>query len=217
MIIKIGLVDDHEMFMEGLSFILNELEDMEVCFSLKHGKTLLEEIKKHQPHILLLDINLDGEEGIYLAKLVLEKQEAQSKIIMLTMHKSRAEVKESYLAGASGFLPKNLDVEQLIQAIRDVHNGKLVFLNEYFPEILQTYGEERKKMKEEVKSKEPQFTAQELRLIRMMSEGLTSQVMAKRLCISVNTVRSYRKEIYKKAGAHSVTELLNIARHHKLI
>ncbi len=127
-IIKIALVDDHQIVRHGIMSLLGKVKNFHVIGEFSSVEEFLESIDKNVPDILLLDISLPGLSGIDLALILTEKYPAV-KIIILSMHLDEEFVFSALKAGAKGYLPKNTTKQELVDAINGVYAG-----NEYFTE-----------------------------------------------------------------------------------
>ena len=196
--IKVVIVDDHRMIVEGLERLLNESETVRVCGKAYSVAECREHLKKGQPDVLLLDISLTDGSGIELCPEI-KKKYPQVKILMLTSYSELATVTHALDVGADGYLLKNSMPEEMLEGIRVVYEGGC-FLCEDVNSLLQ---------KHEKHSLE--FTRRELVILRYLKEGLTSHQIADKICRSFDTVRSYRKALHLKLGAHSTRELISKA------
>lgn len=117
--LKIGVVDDHELFRSGVVALLNDYREMEVVIEASNGKDLFAKLKRNTPHLILLDIEMPEMNGIETT-LLLKKEYPQIKIIILTMHNEDEFIFDLMSKGASGFLPKDKSVETVVDAIYSV-------------------------------------------------------------------------------------------------
>ena len=130
MSIRILLADDHTIVLQGLSRFLAEQEDMEVVGQAKDGYTTVELARELSPDIVVMDISMPGLNGIDATRLICSEN-PDVKVIGLSMHSARRYVQEMYRAGARGYLLKDCDFEELLNAIRAVAGGGTYFGREF--------------------------------------------------------------------------------------
>jgi len=136
--IKIGVVDDQQLFRKGLISLLNEFDDLEVVLEAENGKDLLNKLTvKDVPHILLLDIEMPIMNGIEVLQKLHDKK-SQIKVIIITMHDEEEMVLHLIEKGANGFLPKSEDIENVVQAIKSVMETGYYF-NDKFSNLQRIY------------------------------------------------------------------------------
>lgn len=158
--IRILLVDDHLLVREGLQSVLDQEEDMHVVGQAANVEETLSQLEKLSPDIVLMDIKMSGVDGIELTRLVKERK-SSCKVIMLTLYDQY--VAEAMRAGATGYLLKDVEREELSQTIRCVHDGEVVISGKITSNILIDYEDRRGQEAEE--SLEPMF--KEVRLIML--------------------------------------------------
>jgi DNA-binding NarL/FixJ family response regulator len=197
-LIRVAIVDDHKIVVDGLERLINESETTAVigkAYSVAECRKLL---KAEQPDVLLLDISLPDGNGIDLCPEI-KKKCPQVKILMLTSYSELATITCALDAGADGYVLKNSMPEEVLEGIRTVAEGGR-FLCDHVNSLLQNY--EKHSM---------ELTRREMEVLHYIREGLTSNEIADKLCRSFDTVRSYRKALYIKLNAHSTRELISKA------
>ncbi|MDO7787849.1 response regulator transcription factor [Desulforamulus aquiferis] len=205
--ITITIVDDHEIVREGLRLTLQGEPDFEVIGEASNGKELLRQIKVSRPDVILLDERMPEERGVEICKK-LTKLYPELKIIILTAYAEQEEsIIQAMMAGAKGFLIKNVEISELKRAIRAVVRGETVLDSQMAACIV-------KKLKE-VPSQEfaqPLLTEQQLDIARRVAEGLTNREIAEQLYLSENTIKFHIQNIMRKLDVHNrialVTKLI---------
>ncbi len=208
----IVLVDDHQLFRAGLISILATDTRFKVVGEAEDSENGLECIKNHKPDIAILDISLPGLSGIELCKQILN-QFPHIVVIMLTMHKSDEFLKESFKAGASGFLLKHSAVTELKTAIETVCNGKKYISSDMTHSVINQMitGHPTES------GHEHELTPKENEIVRLIAQGWENQKIAEALHISTSTVKTHRANIMKKLHAHKNVDLVKYAIKNKLI
>jgi len=207
--IRVVIVDDHRLFRQGLAVMLAAKEDIEVVAKFESAVELLKQLPGLEFEILLLDIDMPELDGITAAPKILEAK-PDTKIAILSMHLSGMKIQEAVAAKVKGYLLKNASDTELIQAIRDINNGKDYFAKEAQDELIASY---RKK-------EDPTYvelTPRELDILKLVCEELNSQEIAEKLCISVHTAETHRRNILSKAGCKNSIGLVKYAIENELI
>lgn len=204
--IKVLIVDDHPMILEGLKALLREEPEIVVTNLCVNPIEAMAAIKKEIPDVALLDINLPDINGIELCKKI--KSEFPSiKTIALTTFSDRSFVNKMLEAGASGYLIKSSTKEEITHAIRQVHKGGMV-LSVPFDLVQSTPFE---------KNEIPILTPREKEVLYLIAEGLTNPQIAEKLFVSVLTVNSHRKNLLNKFEVTNTAALIKKAAQMNLI
>ncbi len=206
--IKLMVADDHKIFRQGIKKLLEEEPDLQVAGEAANGREAVKKATELKPDVILMDIamaNLNGLEATKQIKKVLP----DVKVIMLTMHKNEEYVLQSFQAGASGFILKEGAVEELVSAIRSIHQDKS-FLS---PTISKTLIDAYLRKAETGKTETPfdLLTDREREVLQLIAEGYTNREVAKALFISVKTVEAHRAHIMQKLNIHEVAKLVKYA------
>ena len=202
--IKVLLADDHTIILDGLHMVLSNDEEIEVIGTAGNGDEVLAFLERNKTDLVVLDINMPKMDGITCAR-ILKKEFPWIKIIILTMYPQRSFVDEIIKIGIDGCLLKNNTGKELIEAIKRVMNGMSYF------DTLKSFTDE----KDEVF--QFKLTKRELEIIKCLADGLSSPQMAEKLFISEHTVRTHRKNILKKTGMASTSQLVRYATEQQFI
>ncbi len=199
--IRIFLADDHKMFRESLILLLSQEEDFEITGQAADGIELCRSIYelKGAADILLMDISMPRRGGIEAAKEIMSEFK-NIRVIFLTMHKNEEMVAEAFNAGAFGYVLKENAFEELVQAIRDVMNGKIYISSVLSPMLLSGFLESEKQSRE--------LSGREREILKLLAEGYSNREIAEFLSISVKTVETHRANIMRKHNFKNVTELV---------
>jgi two-component system response regulator NreC len=205
--IRLAILDDHKLVRKGFCLILNNIPDFNVLLETDNEGEIEELVKNDCPDILLLDISMPDSNGLDLiAKFT--KLNKDLKIIMLTMHKEGEYIIKAVKNGASSYLLKDVEPDELEAAIRSVNDG-----NKYFsPFISELLIDNISKPKEIGKISE-----REREILQHVAQGLSTKLIAQKLCISTRTVEAHRMKLMKKVKASNSAELIKKAIQHKLI
>ncbi|MGX5857944.1 response regulator [Dyadobacter jiangsuensis] len=201
---RILLVDDHHIFNEGLKRLINEQPDYSVCGQVYQSKDIFPAIESLRPHLILLDINLKGVNGIDIGKRIIKDYPA-IKVIVLTMYNQSKLLEESRKIGLHGYLLKDATTVKLLAGIEDVLGGKY-----YFDEAIVAPSQQEGPFTDSFAQK-LNLTFREIEIIRLIKNGHTNEQIAEQLHLSFFTIKTHRKNIHFKLGLSKVTELIDFA------
>ncbi|HEY0608993.1 MAG TPA: response regulator transcription factor [Chitinophaga sp.] len=204
--ISLLIVDDHPVVIAGLRSLLQELPAITIAGSCADGQSAREFLQQHHADIVLLDINLPDLSGLDLC-LELRKQYPQLRILALSNYNERSMINGMLTNGASGYLLKTATTKELEAAIDSAINDRLYFSSEAAKKMLEA----------PARSTVPELTRREAEILRLITHGSTSAVIADKLCISQLTVETHRRNIIKKFDAPSMAAVITIAIEHQLI
>ncbi|MDQ1771909.1 response regulator [Labilibaculum sp. A4] len=199
--LKLALVDDHDLFREGLSFLLNNQNSKPEIKEVSNGQELLDLLAKWQADIILMDIEMPVMNGIEASNEVMKKYPA-SKIIALSMHANENYYSEMIDAGAKAFLLKNSSFEEVQQAIEAVMEGR----NYFSPEILESIIANLNRKKNQPSKSD--LTQREVEILYNICKGLSNQEIAEMLFISKRTVDKHRENILLKTQSKNTASLV---------
>lgn len=208
--IKIMLVDDHMVVRRGLSHVIRTFRGMEIVAEAESGEEALLLCRKHRPDIVLMDVKMDGMDGIATTEAI-SKFYPDTRIIALSTFVDKGLVKSMIDAGARGYLLKNASVKELSGAIRVVYAGKSVFASEA-EQALDTAS-----MATGSGSTQVTLTERQKEVLTLMVAGLSNNEIASELTISLSTARYHVSEILAKLGVSNRTEATAFALKHDLI
>ena len=201
--VRLLLVDDHEIFLEGLTTLLGINPDYKVLGSRTSGQEILEYLKDNEhPDILIADISMPEMSGIELVRHV-KKSYPEIKILVLSMHNDRETISEITMAEAEGYVLKNSDREELFKAIDRIAAGSTYYSNEVMSIILERIRFDHKSDSEGIL-----LTDREQEILQLIAAEKSSEEIADQLFISRRTVETHRKNMLKKTEAGTVVGLL---------
>jgi DNA-binding NarL/FixJ family response regulator len=199
---RLLLIDDHPVFNDGLKTLLNTQPDIEVCGQVFTASNVLPAIQRLKPQLVLLDVNLQGTNGIELGRRIVNDYPSLL-VILLTMYNEPKLVSEAKQAGMKGYFLKDATTETLLQCIRTVLAGGTCFDLGESSTPDGPFGDDF--------AKRLHLTFREVEIIRLICEGLSSEQIATQLYLSAQTVRKHRSNIYFKLGITKAAELIKFA------
>ncbi|HET9054844.1 MAG TPA: response regulator transcription factor [Cyclobacteriaceae bacterium] len=205
--IKIYLLDDHQIVIDGIKLMLENTPGMQLVGENINSEKALAELGAAKPDVLICDINMPGITGIELSKIV-KKAHPEINILILTMIDSVHTLNELLDSGVKGYVLKNKGREELITAIQAVATGNNFFSAEIMRQVLTA----AKNI-----DKPDKLTAREIEIIKLLARGLSSSEIADQLFISNNTVETHRRNIMRKTNTHTTVELINYSKSNHII
>ncbi len=205
--IRLLIIDDHEMVREGLKAMLVAEPDFEIVGDAANAEQALELIERLRPDVVLLDIRLPGVSGIDLCSNVTSLY-PQTAVIILTTFAEESLVAQCIQAGARGFIVKDIERFDLKRSIRAVARGEAVIDSKAAVAVLAQL--RRAPQVSQEPSPEP-LSTQQIVILRLIAQGLSSREIATQLYLSENTVKGYVQEILHRLGVKNRTEAVMVA------
>ena len=203
--IQVHIADDHKILIEGVIALLNTEDNIHVQgFSLT-GKQVVQWFSNNQADVLILDINMPEMDGIDVLR-TFKQRGIKVKTIILSSLTDPKIVQEMIALGANGFLDKSCAYEHIIDAVKAVHKGLQYFSDDIKTSLFNLYVNESKE--EEENSEVDEFlTEREIEVLKLITKEKNSSEIAEKLNISVKTVETYRRNLYKKLQVKNVVGL----------
>lgn len=204
--IKVHVADDHKILIDGVIALLNTDDSIEVeGFSLT-GKQVVDWYSKGKADVLVLDINMPELDGIEVLK-VFRKRNIEQKVLILSGLSDPKIVQEMIGLGANGFIEKSKANEHIIEGIKSVFNEKIYYSDEIKESLFELYINDVKTDEAIKNVVEEPLTDRELDILKLITQEYSSPEIAKKLDISVKTVESHRRSLYKKVKVKNVVGL----------
>ena len=206
--IKILLADDHQLIIYGISQIIQEVDEFDLCATENNGLDAMSSIEKHQPSIAILDIEMPGLSGIE----ILEKLEGKDnpKTIILSAYEEPSLVRKCLKLGANGYLLKRASPEEIIAAIKRVCEGGS-YISQEVAQILFDQEIQPDDKADENNSNLNQLTKRELEVLSLIVDGFSNSEIAEQLFISKRTVDTHRVNLMQKLDIHNTVDLVKFA------
>ncbi|MBI3149853.1 MAG: response regulator transcription factor [Betaproteobacteria bacterium] len=207
--IRVLLADDHAIIRDGLKQILAETDDLKVCGEAADGNEVLRQVREAEWDVLVLDISMPGRSGLEVVKLVKEEC-PKLPVLILSMHHEDQYAVRALRAGASGYLTKESDADQLIGVIRKIAQGG-VYISPTVAELLA-----RDVMPARNSLPHQGLSDREFQVFRMIASGSGITEIAEALSLSVKTVSTHKARIMQKMNLANQAELIRYALTHRL-
>jgi len=204
---KILLVDDHTILLDGIRSLLQQEEDLEVVGQANCAENALELLKKQEVDLVITDFSMPGMDGLSLIR-TLKRISPQTKIILLSMHDEVHLIKEILKAGVNGYVLKKDTHKELLNAVREVKQGK-VYLSSDVNKVLISNLDNPDEGK--------LLTDREREILKLIAKEYTNRDIAEELFISERTVETHRKNIFRKTGTNSLVGLIKFAYANNLV
>ncbi len=212
--IKLVLVDDHQLLLEGIASMLDNIEYIKIVGKASSGEEAINVVNELNPSIVLMDIMMQGMTGIEASRWIKEQNE-EIKIILISSDVSEKLVSLAIQAGVDGYLPKKVPKETLVEAIKTVNSGERYFGKDITSIVMDSMynsgGTKSKPMNDGELSK------REFEVLQHVVQGKSNQEVADDLFISVKTVETHKSNIMSKLDLKNTVELVKYAIKNKII
>lgn len=201
-VIRVALVDDHPLIRESMSFLLSRCEQIRLVGAAWDYQGILHICESECPDVILMDINMPAMDGIEMTQCLLQRYPDLA-VLMLTNLDDKSTLFSALEAGARGYLLKNTEINEIIEAIHITYQGKRALS----PEMLETLI----RHKPNPVHSDDQLTDREYEVLQLMCQGMTNSQIAERLYISASTVKYHNGKIYKKLQVSTRTQAISKA------
>jgi DNA-binding NarL/FixJ family response regulator len=209
--IKIVLVDDHQMFREGLKFVLKQIPEFDVIGTASNGEEYLKLLEAGLPDVVLMDIGMPVMDGIEATEKTSEKY-PEVNVIALSMFSDQEYYHKMVAAGVKGFLIKEAGIDELEKAIKSIQQGNAYFSQELLRNIIINISNPK------VTSRDPfQLTKREEEVLQMICKGFGTKEISDLLFISQKTVEGHKTNLLSKTNSKNTINLMLYAFKHKLV
>lgn len=208
--IRVLLVDDHELVRTGIKRILDDTRGISVIAEASTGEEAIRQVREHKPDVVLMDVNMPGIGGLEATRKIIQSY-PDLRVIVVTIHVDEPYPTRLLEAGASGYLTKGCAVDEIVTAIRVVHQGERYIGADIARQLALSMlpGGER--------SPFDKLSQREMQVMLMVTQGHNIQDISDKLCLSPKTVSTYRYRLYEKLGVDNDVELTHLAMRHGMI
>ncbi len=201
---RILIVEDHTLLRAGLRALLSQDADIEIVGEASNGRDAIQAVGTLSPHLVLMDLNMPGMNGIE-AMLDIKRRYPETRVLVLTLHKTEEYIHESLRAGADGYILKDATHDELRVAVRSVLNGKTYLSPDISSKVINGYlGTGSSPSSSSVWDS---LTHREREVLKLVAEGHPNKFIANYFCLSVKTVEKHRSNLMKKLNLHNASTL----------
>lgn len=211
--ISVFIVDDHDVFRDGIKLLLSSSEMAEVVGEAGNGQEFLGMVESAQPDVVLMDISMPVLDGIKTTKLVQEKY-PDMKILVLSMYGEEKYYYQMIQSGVKGFVLKSTGINELLKGITEVAEGRYFFSSELISKVITSLSAQGPQAED---SNGSGLTRRELDVLKLIASGHTNDEISSKLNISSNTVRTHRANLISKTGCANTASLVMYAIKNKYV
>jgi DNA-binding NarL/FixJ family response regulator len=206
--INLAIADDHKIFRNGLKAALEDYPDFNLLIEASNGKELIGQLATHTPDVVLMDIKMPEMDGMQTTAYI-NQNFKHVKVLALSMHNEDKYIVDMMKAGASGYLLKNAEPEEIIEAINTVHN-KGFYFNEHLSVTLikQLVGPGHA---DHNSQQNVELNDREIEVLKLVCQECSNQEIADKIFLSVRTVEGYRARLFEKTGSKNLVGLVIFA------
>jgi DNA-binding NarL/FixJ family response regulator len=208
---RIILVDDHHLFGQSLYSLLIQMPDVQHITVFKRGQEVLDFLENNEADVVLSDLQMPEMNGVELTTKI-HQHFPEVRVLILTIDDEPHKIRQAIAAGASGYLLKDTDRAELEEAIRKLYQ-KLPYYSEKVLKIITTNPDNNKLINSELS----QISSREIEVLKLIAMEFSTNEIADKLFVSVNTIESHRKSLMKKLDVKNVVGLIKFAMRHKLV
>ena len=206
--IRVAVVDDHTLMRQGTVGLLGSQPDIEIAGEADSGRAALELVADADPDVVLMDIAMPGMSGLDATREIRQRFPSVN-VVIVTMHERDDYFFEALRAGASGYVLKGADIEELLSAVRAAYRGEVYLQPSASKALVADYL--ARAAKGEDRDRYDGLTDREREVLRLLAQGLTTRQIAEELVISPHTVQSHRDRIMSKLDLHTKAALVRYA------
>ncbi len=208
--IKVLLVDDHELVRTGIKRLLQDVPGITVCAEADSGEAAIEQVRAQAPDVVLMDVSMPGIGGLEATRRLAQLHPGLP-VIIVTVHTDDPFPSRLLQAGAMGYLSKGASVDEMVKAVMDVHMGRRYISPEIAQELALSLlpGNEASAFE--------RLSQRELQVMFMLVQGNKIQDISEKLCLSPKTVSTYRYRLFDKLGVRNDAELTRLAMRHGML
>ncbi|NWF57309.1 MAG: response regulator transcription factor [Syntrophaceae bacterium] len=205
---RIVIAEDHTILREGLRALLSSEPDLEIAGEAQDGQEAIRCVEKMKPNLVLMDLSMPRMNGMDAIREI-KKRAPDTKVLVLTVHKTDEYIVATLQAGADGYVLKDSTNAELRMAIKTVLGGNFFISPGISAKVIEGYLQTRKPHK--ASTPWESLTARERGILKLIAEGYKNKEIADFLCISVKTVEKHRANLMQKLDLHSVSALTTLA------
>lgn len=209
--IRVMIADDHAVLREGLRFMLDGTDDVEIVAEAANGKEVLEQLASNVPDVLIIDVKMPEMDGL-TALAHISEQHPELPVLVLSMYDDPGYVERAIRSGAAGYLLKTASREELVRAVHAAHDGDGYLQPEITPLVLKRFAAKAAHHDVDV-----DLAPRELEVLQLIADGRSTKQIASTLHLSESTVKTYLRTLFEKLGASHRAHAVALAIRYHLI
>lgn len=213
--IKIYMIDDHKLFINGVFSLLGDEHDLELVGYSLDPQDFLTQFERLEVDVYLVDINMPKMSGVILAEMILKRKKT-AKVLALTMYDDYQHVEKMIKKGVLGYILKSANISELVQAIKRVSEGNR-FIGREIQEVVMGQVEGLQNLEESPDIQKSKLTKREVEVLLLIIQEMSNKEIAEKLFISERTVETHRKSILAKTNAKGSLGLYKYAIQHSIV
>jgi two-component system NarL family response regulator len=214
--VRVLVADDHALFRRGLVMVLASEPGIEVVGEAEDGEDAIARAGELAPDVVLMDVRMPRTSGIDATRAIADVVPT-AKILMLTVSDEEEDLYEAIKAGATGYLLKEISIEEVATAVRSVVAGQSLISPSMASKLLNEFTSLARRAEERTSVPSPRLTDRELEVLKLVAQGMSNREIATALYISENTVKNHVRNILEKLHLHSRREAVVYAVREKLL
>jgi DNA-binding NarL/FixJ family response regulator len=214
--LRVLVADDHEIVRKGLRAIVEGQPGWEVAGEACDGREAVDKAGSLRPDVTVVDVSMPGLNGLEATRQML-RQNADTKVLVLTMHESDPLIREVLDAGARGYLLKSDAARDLVTAVEAIRRNKTYFTSRVAQMVLDGYLDKKPRTTADAALPATRLTPRQREIVQLLAEGKSSKEVAVALGLSVKTAETHRANIMRRLDCHSVSELVRYAIRNNII
>jgi DNA-binding NarL/FixJ family response regulator len=214
--LRVLIVDDHALFRRGLQMVLRQEDDIDVVGEAADGHAAVDKAQELMPDVVVMDVRMPGQSGIKATEQIRDNL-PHAKILILTISDEEADLYDAIKAGASGYLLKEIPIDEVADAVRSVSGGQSRISPSMASKLLTEFAAMSRRAEERQQLPAPRLTDREMEVLTLVAQGMNNRDIAKELFISENTVKNHIRNILEKLHLHSRMEAVVYAVREKLL
>ena len=214
--IRVLICDDHALFRRGIAMVLEAEDGIEVAGEASDGDEAVAAAEELVPDVVLMDVRMPKRSGIEATRAIAELLPT-ARILMLTVSDEEEDLYDAIKAGAAGYLLKEISIEEVAGAIRQVVDGQSLITPSMASKLLAEFTNLAKKADAKQAVMSPKLTSRELEVLKLVAQGMSNKEIAAELYISENTVKNHVRNILEKLHLHSRMEAVVYAVREKIL
>ncbi len=209
--IKVALVDDHELVRRGVAAVLAAETDIEIVAQFSDAEAAVRYCVEDPPHVVLMDLRMPGTPGLQ-ATAMLHEQAPDVMVLVLTVSEQAQDLQEALRFGAQGYVLKGAAPEELVQAVRQVHQGWVIVSPEMAGKLMGDFSEESTQTGPRSNGATDTLSAREWDVLKLLADGSSNREIADGLIVAENTVKTHMRSILTKLHLKNRTQAAAYAR-----